>query len=137
MAQPISTELYWLVLTTTMTGMFWLPYIVNRIMELGPPPTSWNPLPDPPPKALWAARAARAHLNAVENLVIFAPLVLAIYITHSNTPITAAASLIYFIARAAHFIISIFGIPLPFRTAAFFIGFLAQMTLAATLLGIL
>ena len=73
MSHMMTTELYWLVLTTVMTATLWLPYIVNRVMELGPPPTSWYPAPDPPPKAPWAARAVKAHMNAVENLVVFAP----------------------------------------------------------------
>lgn len=137
MPVAMTTELYWLVLTTVMTGTLWIPYIVNRVMELGPPPLSWYPLPDPSPKAQWAVRAVKAHMNAVENLVVFAPLVLAVHITNSSTPITVAACAIYFFARVAHFAIGIFGIPVPFRTMAFLIGFLAQMTLGATLLGIL
>lgn len=137
MSHMMTTELYWLVLTTVMTATLWLPYIVNRVMELGPPPTSWYPAPDPPPKAPWAARAVKAHMNAVENLVVFAPLVLAVHLTNSGTSVTAAASMSYFFARAAHFAISIFGVPIPLRTAAFLIGFLAQMALGATLLGIL
>ena len=76
-------------------------------------------------------------MNAVENLVVFAPLALAVHITGSGTHITAAACAVYFFARAAHYIIGILGIPIPFRTAAFFAGFLAQMALAGTLLGIL
>ena len=137
MLATITPELYWLGLTTVLTGVLWIPYIVNRVMELGPPSMSWYPRPDPPPKAPWAARAVRAHLNAVENLAIFAPLALAIHVTSSGTRITAAASMIYFFARAAHFVIGVLGMPIPVRTAAFFIGFLAQMALAATLLGAL
>ncbi len=40
MSATMTPELYWLVLTTIMTGVFWLPYIVNRVMELGFPPMS-------------------------------------------------------------------------------------------------
>lgn len=137
MSASMTPELYWLVWTTVMTGLLWVPYIINRVMELGPPPMSWYPLPDPPPRATWAARAVKAHLNAVENLAIFAPLALAIHATNSGTRITAAASMIYFFARLAHFVIGIGGLPIPFRTAVFFVGFAAQMTLAATLLGAL
>lgn len=137
MPATMTPELYWLVLTTVMTGVLWMPYIVNRIMELGPPPMSWYPRPDPPPKAPWAARAVSAHMNAVENLVVFAPLVIAVHATGSGTHITAAACVVYFFARAAHYIIGILGLPIPFRTAAFLIGFLAQMALAGTLLGFL
>ncbi len=136
MSTTMTPELYWLVLTTIMTGVFWLPYIVNRVMELGLPPMSWHPLPDPPPRAPWAARAVKAHMNAVENLVVFAPLALAVHATGSGTSVTAAASMVYFFARAAHFTIGILGVPIPFRTAAFLVGFLAQMALAGTLLGV-
>lgn len=137
MSTTLTPELYWLVLTTVMTGIFWMPYIVNRVIELGPPTMAWFPPLDPPPKAAWAARAVRAHINAVENLMIFAPLVLIIHATNSGTRITAAASMTYFFARAAHFVIGISGAPIPFRTGAFLIGFLAQMALAGSLLGIL
>ena len=127
-------ELFWLVATTVMTGLLWIPYIVNRVKELGPPSMNWYPPPDPPHKAAWAARAMRAHENAVENLVIFAPLALAVYATGSGTSVTAAACMIYFFARAAHYLIGIFGLPIPPRTVAFLAGVGSQMTLGATLL---
>jgi uncharacterized MAPEG superfamily protein len=137
MTTTLTSELYWLVLTSLMTGLLWVPYIINRGMELGLPPTNWNPPPDPAPKALWAARAVRAHMNAVENFVVFAPLVLIVYVTNSATQLTATACMVYFFARAAHYAISIFGLPIPFRTIAFFVGVFAQMALALTLLGLL
>ncbi len=137
MSLTMTTELCWLVLTTVMTGLFWVPYIVNRVVELGPPRMSWYPSPDPSPRTPWAARAARAHMNAIENLAIFAPLVLAVHITNSGTRVTAVACAVYFYARAAHFAIGIFGVPIPFRTMVFLVGFLAQMTLGAVLLGFL
>src|SRR5713101_4654469 len=31
----MSKELYWLTLTTAMTGLFWVPYILDRIMARG------------------------------------------------------------------------------------------------------
>ncbi len=137
MPATMTTELYWLVLTTVMTGVFWIPYIVNRVMELGPPPMSWYPPPDPAPRAQWAARAAKAHLNAIENLAVFAPLVLAVYVTNNGSSVTATACAAYFFARAAHYAVGVFGVPIPFRTLAFLVGFLAQMTLGAVLLGFL
>lgn len=137
MPAAMTPELYWLALTTAMTGMLWLPYIVDRVVELGLPPTGWFPLPDPPPKAPWAARAVRAHLNAVENLVVFAPLALGVHVAGTGTSFTAAACMVYFFVRLAHYAIGIFGMPIPFRTAAFLAGFLAQMALAARLLGVL
>ena len=31
----MSAELFWLVLTVAMTGLFWVPYILDRIMARG------------------------------------------------------------------------------------------------------
>lgn len=130
----MTKELYWLILTAAMTGTFWIPYIVNRFHELGPPSTRFYPPADPPPRAAWSARAIKAHVNAVENLAIFAPLVFAVYLTGSETQWTALASMGYFFARLAHYVIGILGLPVPFRTLAFLTGFICQMILAASLL---
>ena len=57
------------------------------------------------PELIWlVGRAVRAHLNAVENLAVFAPLALAVHVTGAGTPLTAAASMTYFAARALHLI---------------------------------
>ncbi|MFT5451512.1 MAG: putative MAPEG superfamily protein [Enterobacterales bacterium] len=75
----------------------------------------------------------KAHSNAVENLVIFAPLVILVQITNSSNEITLMACQVYFHARLAHFLVYSLGIPY-FKTIAFAVGFLAQMVLAYTLL---
>lgn len=136
MPAALSTELYWLTLTTLMTGLIWVPYIINRLKEDSPWPALMNPQPDTRPKAQWAERLMRAHANAVENLVVFAPLVLAVQMTGSATATTATACMIYFYARLAHILLYTFGVPL-LRTVAFFIGFLCQMTLGLTLLHVI
>lgn len=129
----MNQEIFWLVATIVMTAFFWLPYILNRITENGLMPALQNPKPDAPPKAAWAARLCKAHSNAIENLVIFAPLVILVQITDSSSPITLMACQAYFYARLAHFII--YGLGFPYlKTIAFTIGFVAQMTLAYTLL---
>jgi uncharacterized MAPEG superfamily protein len=134
---PVLTpELYWLVLTTLMTGLFWIPYILQRILENGFWPALWSPQGLTHMDAPWAQRMMRAHQNAVENLVIFAPLVLALHVTGANTSATTAACIVYFVARAAHFVIYTLAIPL-FRTVAFRAGFAAQMVLALALLGVI
>ena len=96
----------------------------------------WNPQPDTRPKAPWAERLMRAHSNAVENLGVFAPLVLALQIIGISTAITAGACMVYFFVRLAHAILYTFAIPL-LRTVAFVIGFGCQMALALTLLHII
>ncbi|MFZ2725391.1 MAG: MAPEG family protein [Methylococcaceae bacterium] len=129
----LSTELFWLTLTIMMTAIIWMPYIVNRLIENSPIPALMNPQPDLRPKALWAERLMRAHANAVENLVIFAPLVLIIQQNNLVNSSTAFVCMIFFFARLAHVLLYVFGVPL-LRTIAFFIGFLCQMNLALTIL---
>jgi len=136
MHATMTTELYWLVMTTLMTALLWVPYILNRMKELGIWPAVWNPHSDPRPKAQWAERLMRAHANAVENLVIFAPLVLALHVLGLGTTSTATASMVYFAVRLAHVILYTFAIPL-LRTVTFLVGFSCQMTLALTLLRVI
>jgi len=66
----------------------WLPYILNRIMTRGLMPALKSGPADSPHSA-WAERAILAHKNAVENLVVFAPLVIATHILGMGTSLTA------------------------------------------------
>jgi hypothetical protein len=52
-----------------------------------------------------------AHVNAVENLVIFAPLVLTARALGIATAVTAFACALYFWSRLAHVVIYTLGIP--------------------------
>ena len=130
-----SPELHWLVLTTLMTGLFWIPYLLQRITARGLGTALWDPQGLTHTESGWAKRMMRAHQNAVENLAIFAPLALAVHITGSGTAATAAACMIYFGARATHFVVYSLAVPV-FRVVAFATGVGAQMVLALTLLGI-
>jgi uncharacterized MAPEG superfamily protein len=134
MNHELTTELFWLVLTTLMTALFWAPIIINRIIELG----VWETLQTPTlqPKAKWAERLMKAHVNAVENLVIFAPLVLAIQLTGIGTSATTTACVVYFFARLVHALAYVAAVPV-LRTLAFAAGFFCQMTLALTLLKVI
>jgi uncharacterized MAPEG superfamily protein len=69
-----------------------------------------------------------AHTNAVENRVIFAPLVLASQQLSIATPTTAFACALYFWSRLAHVAVYTLGIPV-LRTLAFAGGFVAQALL--------
>ncbi len=130
----MTSELYWLTLTVTITALFWMPYIVNRMIEMGVWGALSNSSFDQPPNAAWAERMMHAHSNAVENLVIFAPLVVGLAISGISTPATIAACQLYFFARLAHYGIYTLGVPFA-RTVAFLAGFVAQITLAVALLG--
>lgn len=132
MTHHLSPELYWLTLTITMTALMWVPYLVNRIFEIG----AWATLSVPKlkPESPWADRLIRAHANAVENLVVFAPLAIAVQVAGLNTPFTAMACAVYFYARVTHLVAYIAAVPV-IRTLAFTAGFFSQMTLALHLLG--
>jgi uncharacterized MAPEG superfamily protein len=124
----MSKELFWLVFTVAMTGLLWLPYVLDRIMVRGLMPTLANPNPGDKPQSAWAQRMMAAHTNAVENLVIFAPLVLAAQYLSIATPTTAFACALYFWSRLAHVVVYTLGIPV-LRTLAFAGGFVAQALL--------
>jgi uncharacterized MAPEG superfamily protein len=125
----LTPELFWLTLTVIMTGLLWLPYIFNRILVRGVVGTMANPSRDAKPHAAWANRLMFAHDNAIENLVVFAPLILILNAIDYSTKWTIYASAVYFWARLAHIIVYTLGLPV-FRTLAFTVGFLAQAVLA-------
>ena len=72
----LTPELFWLTLTVILTGLLWVPYILNRCQVRGMGGAMANPTPGAKPHAPWATRLMFAHDNAVENLIVFAPLVL-------------------------------------------------------------
>jgi len=71
----------------------------------------------------------RAHANAVENLVVFAALVLTAQAAGISNGATATACVVYFWARVVHALAYTFGIAWV-RKLGFFVGFLCQATLA-------
>ena len=76
-----------------------------------------------------------AHGNAVENLVVFAPLVLIANVAGISTALTQTAAMLYFFSRLAHALAFTLGMPAIVRILAFFGGFTAQMIMVASLLG--
>jgi len=124
----VSRELFWLTMTIILTGLLWVPYILDRIKVRGLMKTLDNPSPKDKPQSPWAQRLYFAHTNAVDNLVIFAPLVLILDSLGRQTQTTAIACAIYFWARLAHAIVYGLGVPV-LRTLAFTVGFLAQAAL--------
>jgi uncharacterized MAPEG superfamily protein len=124
----VSSELFWLTMTVILTGLLWVPYIIDRMMVRGLKKTMDNPSPKDKPQSPWAQRLYFAHTNAVDNLVIFAPLVLILDSLGRSTQTTVIACAVYFWARLAHAIVYALGLPWV-RTAAFTVGFLAQAAL--------
>jgi len=124
----MTRELFWLTLTVILTGILWAPYILNRVQVRGLAGSMANPSRGDKPQAEWATRLMFAHDNAVENLMIFAPLVLILNAIDYSSRATVIACAVYFWARLAHAIVYTLGIPV-FRTLAFVVGFAAQVVL--------
>ncbi len=121
----MTRELFWLTLTVILTGLLWVPYVLNRCQVRGLGGAMANPSRNDKPHAEWANRLMFAHDNAIENLVIFAPLVLILAQIDYSTKWTVYACVVYFWSRVAHLIVYTLGLPV-FRTLAFTVGFLAQ-----------
>ena len=124
----MTRELFWLTMTVILTGVLWVPYILNRCQVRGLMGAMANPSRNDKPHAEWATRLMFAHDNAAENLVVFAPLVLILNSIDYSSKATVIASAVYFWARLAHVIVYTLGLPI-FRTLAFTVGFAAQVVL--------
>lgn len=129
-------ELLWLTWTIVLTGVLWIPYILDRIQVRGLAGAMANPTPKAAPQAEWAQRMMAAHTNAIENLAVFAPLVLILDALNISTPATVTACAVFFYARLAHAIVYTIGIPVA-RTVAFAVGFAAEVVLVLTLFGVM
>jgi uncharacterized MAPEG superfamily protein len=131
----MTRELFWLTLTVILTGLLWVPYMLNRIAVRGIGGTMANPSRNDKPQAEWANRMMFAHDNAVESLIVFAPLVLILNAADVSTPTTVLACAVYFWSRVVHLIVYTLGLPI-FRSLAFVVGFIAQAVLAIAILRI-
>jgi uncharacterized MAPEG superfamily protein len=125
----MTPELFWLTLTVILTGLLWVPYVLNRTAIRGLGGAMANPSRTDKPHAEWATRLMFAHDNAVENLIVFAPLVLILAQIDYSTKWTIYACAVYFWSRVVHLIVYTLGLPV-FRTLAFLVGFFAQVVLA-------
>lgn len=128
----MKTELMYLLLVTALTGLLWLPYILDRIAVRGLMDAVGYPA-SPKPQSPWAQRLMKAHANAVENLVVFAPLVLLAQATGVTSAAVGTAAMVYFWARVVHAAAYTLAVPW-LRTLSFAVGFFAQATIAWVLL---
>lgn len=119
----MTTDLSMLAWTTLFTVLLWIPYILAHIRNVGAKAALTYTSEDTPLPP-WAARARKAHYNAIENLAPFAAVVLVAHLAGAANEATAAAAVVYFIARIAHFFLYVAAVPFG-RTTAFTVGWLA------------
>lgn len=128
----MKTELLYLTLVVALTGLMWMPYVLDRIAVRGLIDAVGYP-ENPKPQSAWAQRLMKAHANAVENLAVFAALVLVAHAVGLTNATIASACVVYFWARVVHVLAYTFGIPW-IRTLAFAVGFFSQAAIAWQLL---
>src|SRR3546814_10941603 len=91
----MNAELFYLTWVTILTGILWIPYILDRFARWGIADTVGYPS-NAKPQSPWAARMMNAHANAVENLVIFAALVLVPHAAGISNALVVRAFALFF-----------------------------------------
>ncbi len=120
----MTPDLGYLAWTALLTGLLWIPYIAGQVMTNGFLSAENYRDPASRPVPLWAQRANRAHLNAVEVFAPFAALVLVAHATGQSNATTAMWAAIFFWSRVAHALVYYFAVPFV-RTLVFAVGTVA------------
>lgn len=109
-------ELAYLIWSAALAFLLVLIAAAGATLEVGLPRLAGNRenMPELPG---WAGRAARAHANMLENLLLFAILVLVAVIAQRTNAMTALGCRLFFWGRAAHAALYLAGVPW-LRTAA-------------------
>ena len=128
----VTTELWYLFLTSILLAVMWIPTIVGQAMTAGPLTAeeykAGRKIDNFPH---WVKRANRAYLNLVEQFGAFAGLVVVANATGISNGITGACAAIFFWARIAHAATYFSGTALlRVRTVAFTVAFLALLVFA-------
>ena len=128
----MTPELTILTWVAALSAVMWIPYILNTIMVRGLVDAVGYP-DEPKPLAPWAERMKKAHYNSVENLVLFATLVLIASAAGVSNDTTILMCQVYFWARVVHLVSYTLGIPWV-RTLSFAAGWVACVALLLELL---
>lgn len=86
-----------------------------------------------PPLTGWAGRARRAHLNMLENLVLFSALVFLVIAAGRSNPMTVLGAELFFWGRLAYALIYLAGFPWV-RTVAWLVSVAGMVLMALQLL---
>ena len=129
---PLTSEVYYLILITLFCGLLWVPYITERFFRIGIRETcGYGEKNINIPK--WATRAKLAHVNLIENLPLFAILIIVITFQDYNNQQTETGSIIFFYSRILHYFIYVFGVPY-FRTLFFVASWIGLIIISVPLL---
>ena len=106
----LTADLHLLVWSVALCVLQMLVAVAGATLQVGLPRLAGNREALPEPTG-WAGRAARAHRNMLENLVLFAALVLAAQVAGLANETTALGALLFFWARVAYAVVYVIGIP--------------------------
>jgi len=106
----MTPDLKLLVWSTALTLIQAIIPMFGALQRVGLPTLAGNRAGLPPLEG-WAGRAQRAHRNMLENLVLFAALVLVAQIAGKANPTTALGAALFFWARLAYAAVYLAGIP--------------------------
>jgi uncharacterized MAPEG superfamily protein len=128
----MTPELSYLVWSAVLTFVLMLIAVSGATLQVGLPTLAGNRegMPD---MTSWAGRAQRAHRNMLENLILFAILVLVAQAAGVRNGMTLLGAQLFFWGRVAHAVLYIAGIPWA-RTAAWVVSVVGLVLIAWQLL---
>ena len=129
----MTPELMYLVWSAALTVVLVVIAVVGATGEVGLPKLAGNREGGLPEMAGWAGRAARAHRNMLESLVLFAILVLTAKAAGISNAMTLLGAQLFFWGRLAHAAIYIAGIPW-LRTGAWSVSIAGLVLIFAQLI---
>jgi uncharacterized MAPEG superfamily protein len=103
-------ELMWLAWAVALTFAQMLIAVSGATLQVGLPALAAN-REGLPPYTGWVGRAYRAHHNMLENLVLFAALVLIAVVSNKTNATTLLGAQIFVWARLAYALVYLAGIP--------------------------
>lgn len=127
----MTTELFYLFLSTVLLGVLWIPYIYGQATKVGPLQPKEYVEGRHAEVPHWVRRADRAHINLVEQYGAFAGLVFIAHLAGVHDAVTVWCAAIFFFARIAHAVIYIAGVSVFMaRTMVFLVAFLTLVVYA-------
>ena len=127
-------ELIWLVAIALFTAAMWIPHIIENTLRVGLRAALGNPPVIDVDAPAWAIRSKRAHLNALENLAVFAPVVIGANLLGATGGTVLLAVKFYVIARLIHYVVYTLGMPVV-RTLSFVAGVAAIFVIGFAAIG--
>lgn len=106
----MTADLQWLVWSAALALAQMVVAAIGAQGQVGLPRLAGN-REELPPLTGWAGRARRAHANMLENLVVFAIVVLVAHAAGKSNATTALGAALFFWGRLAYALIYVAGVP--------------------------